>query len=285
MRTDERAVGRAAATPSWPTAFGGGWLPPSSPDRPSAPGSGSADPSSARRPGPGPGVRWADRLSERPTSTFLYGRSRPLVNLLLYALAEKENAGFHWLDIRTPQEESEELDPAQLGWIDEKHLWKVDRLDAFTPNNVPANAALFELVRDDEPPETLARLSDFLRLPDAMQQILAEPPAGGGPGVLAVANAHRTADAFPVSTLAPILEALRWAGYSLLVGFAGSPPAVRAEFDRVIRVDGSGPGTWTTAELVLEAGPSMVGLASEGTARLVDLPFVARVLRRALPGP
>src|SRR5208282_2537111 len=166
---------------------------------------------------PGLGTGSSRHPAETPTSAIVYGTSRPLVNLLLYALAEEANASFHWLDIRPSGEAPPELDPARLGWIDERRVWTVDPLDALAPDNARANAALFELVREDEPPATLARLSDFLRLPERLQQILAEMASTGRPGVLAVANVHRTGKSFPDSTLVPILEAIAWAGYSLFV--------------------------------------------------------------------
>ncbi len=221
--------------------------------------------------------------AETPTSAIVYGTSRPLVNLVLYALAEDANAAFHWLDVRPSGEAPPELDPARLGWIDQRRVWTVDPLDALAPDNARANAALFELVRADEPPTTLARLSDFLRLPERMQQILAEMVSTGKPGVLAVANVHRTGKRFPDSTLGPILEAIAWAGYSLFVGYAGPEPSVRARFAHAVRVEGENPRRWRSAKLTLEGDSPMGALRVGEPTVLADLPFVARVLERALP--
>ncbi len=211
----------------------------------------------------------------------MYGPSSSLVNLVLFALAEEANPSFHWLDIRRSDERPPEYDPARLGWIDERRSWTVNPFDAFAMENARANAALFELVRKDEPSATLVRLSEFLRLPDTMQRILSEAPAAGKPGVLAVANVQRAAPAFPSATLPPILDAMAWAGYSLFVGYAGPPSSARQNFDHVLRVDGEAPACWRESSITLE-GPSPMGdLTPQQPRALAELPSTARVLNRA----
>jgi hypothetical protein len=204
------------------------------------------------------------------------------VNLLLFAVAKERAPSFHWLDIRAPGDLSAELDPARLGWIEEQRLWTVDPPEAFAPDNARANAALFELIREDEPPALLTRLSDFLRLPPSMQRILAEDPGRGKAAVLAVANADRTTDVLSEASLVPILDAVAWAGYSLYVGFQGPPPPLRAHFGSVLWVDGADPRQWEDAAITLERGPSVAGLRAGEPARLLDLPFASTVLRRAV---
>ncbi len=222
-------------------------------------------------------------LAQPPISVFVYGPSSPLVNLVLFALAEEANASFHWLDIRKSGDQPPQYDPARLGWIDERRSWTADPFDAFAMENARANAALFELVRADEPSATLVRLTEFLRLPDTMQKILSEAPVAGKPGVLAVANAQRTATAFPSATLSPILDAMAWAGYSLFVGFAGAPPSARRNFSYVLRIDGESPERWRESTLTLEGDLPMGAIAARESRPLSTLPFAARVLRRAIP--
>lgn len=219
-----------------------------------------------------------------PDSTLLYGSCRPLVNLLLFATAEAANPSFHWLEIRAPLDSGPELEPVGLGWIDEQRLWTADPSEALAPDNARANAALFELVRDDEPPETLARLSEFLRLPPRVQQILARMPPSQPPGVIAVANADRAKLPSPDANVPPILNAVAWAGYSLFVGYCGPPPSVRTRFATVLRVDGDSVYRWADARLTLEGGTGRGGLRPNTPVRLADLPFAARVLRRATEG-
>ncbi len=258
--------------------------PVSGPAEPSAPGRIPGRPPAVA---PGPDRRGrspgspSERGPGRPGSTFLYGSSRELVNVLLFAAAREGNRTVHWLDIRTSREPTPALDPTALGWIDEDHLWTVDPAEALAPAPDRAGAALFEVVRKDEPPETLARLTDFLRLPARIQRILAEPPTEGAPRAIAVANADRARGAFPAATLPPILEAVAGAGYALLVGFDGPPPGGRHLFDTVVRVDGASVRRWTEATLVVERGRPWPGTPGGTRRPLPELPFAAEALRRA----
>jgi hypothetical protein len=211
----------------------------------------------------------------------VYGACRPLVNLLLFAAAKSADASLHWLEIGTARDAVVGPDPARLDWIDAHHHWTVDASEAFRLDHARANAALFELVRADEPPETLARLADFLRLPSPIQRILSEGPTSERPAVIAVANADRTADAFPAASLPHILDALSWAGFSLFVGYCGDAPATRSCFRTVLRIDGESVERWDEARLTIESAPGGDPLRRGAAVRLGDLPFAADVLRRA----
>ncbi|HTP55528.1 MAG TPA: hypothetical protein VML53_02530, partial [Thermoplasmata archaeon] len=67
---------------------------------------------------------------DRPTtSLFVYGASRPLVNLVLYACSDRTNPEFHWFDVRGPADAVIDPDPARLGWVDRSRLWEIDRFE------------------------------------------------------------------------------------------------------------------------------------------------------------
>lgn len=204
------------------------------------------------------------------------------MNLLLFAAAQAADPSPHWLEVRTPVDAVSVPDPVDLGWIDDRHHWTVDPSEAFSLDNGPANAALFQLVRDDEPPETLARLTEFLRLPPRMQKILSEGAPADRGAVIAVANADRTAEAFPSASLPPILEALAWAGYSLFVAYCGAAPDGRRRFGTVLRVEGESVERWNDARLIVESAPGRGGLGPTAAVRLSEMPFAAQVLRRAM---
>ncbi len=217
-----------------------------------------------------------------PPSILLHGTSRPLVNLVLYALADEGSARFHWLDVRSDPGPTPELDPVGLGWLPPDRAWAVDQFHGLAPDHARANAAIFELIRPDEPPALLDRLTTFLRLPPTIQRILGEMGPAGEPNLLAVANADRIAESFPGPTIDPILEAFESIGCSLFIGFTSARAPTVPSFGRVLRVEGSSPAGWRDARIVLEHGPAWGRLHPTVPVKLVDLPAAARTLRRAV---
>ncbi len=216
-------------------------------------------------------------------SALIHGADRSMVNLLLYALAAEADPRLHWLDVRSDGELPSDWDPVRMGWLDARHAWSTDPERDLVPDHARANAAIFELVRSDEPPATLARLVDFLRLPDTMQRIVGEMSPAGGAHLLAVANADRIAGSFPDAVLAPILDAFEWARCSLFVGFTGRDPPGVSRFTHVVRIEGGSPARWTDARITFEREALFDGLRTGGIASPADLPSVARVFRRAAP--
>jgi hypothetical protein len=214
-------------------------------------------------------------------SALVYGSDRDLVNLVLYALADEVSPRFRWLEVRTPDEPSSAWDPVRMGWIGPERVWSIDAVEGLALDHVRANAAIFELVRSDEPPVTLQRLADFLRLPETMQRIVGELSPASAPHLLAVANADRVAGSIPDSTLGPILDALEWARCSLFAGFVGPNPPANAHFSHVVRVAGGSPARWQETQLYFEREALFEGSRLGGAASPLDLPAVARVFRRA----
>ena len=220
--------------------------------------------------------------ADRPTtSLFVYGESRPLVNLVLYAFSDRTHPDFHWFDVRGPSDAVTEPDPARLGWVDRSRLWEIDQFEGLAADNARANAAVFELVRSDEPPEVLARLADLLRLPRAVREILAAAERSETPALLAVANADRLARSFPDSTLSSVLEAFEESGCSLFVGATESDPLARRRFTHVVRVEGSDVRRWAESSIVLESTAPFAALSGGRRFELSEVDFLARVLRRA----
>lgn len=231
-------------------------------------------------PGIGPLAEGTGRTPHVP-SALVYGSDRDLVNLVLFALAEEANPRFRWLQVRAPNESASAWNPVGRGWLGHDRVWSIDAVEGLSPDSARANAAIFELVRSDEPPATLLRLADFLRLPDAMQRIVSELSPASAPHLLAVANSDRIAGAIPESTIGPILDALEWARCSLFAGFVGSNPPSSARFTHVVRVDGGSPARWQEAQIHFEREALFDGARTGGTAAPMDLPSVARVFRRA----
>jgi hypothetical protein len=216
-----------------------------------------------------------------PKSIVVQGSSRPMVNLLLFALAEREDAGFHWLDVRTPGKSMPGPDPVTLGWVGPGHLWSLDPSEALAPDPVRLNAAIFELIRDDEPPAVISRLTEFLGLPQTIQEILGTMQPPRGPGVLAVANVDRIADSFPGEVILPILNALQFYRCSLFVGSSRRTPRVVPGFTHIVCIDGESLVDWREARVTLKRGAPFAGLRLDTPVAVAELPFVARVFSSA----
>jgi hypothetical protein len=216
-----------------------------------------------------------------PVTTLVYGPSRPLVTLLLYALADDANPRFHWLDIRRESEPPATWDPGRLGWLEERRSWVADPVQGLSPDNARANAAIFHVIRSDEPPAVLSRLTDFLRLPPTIQEILGEMPAAGDSNLLAVANVDRISGSIPESALGPILAAFAWLRCALFVGHVGSPGAAAGRFTRVVRIDGSALDLWREARVYFERGDGPDATAGARGLSPEQLPFLERAFKRA----
>jgi hypothetical protein len=237
-------------------------------------------------PGPGPTAGtsvFPARLFNRPSSVLVYGSCRPLVNLTLFALATTTNPDLEWVELGEPKEDRTLLDPVQLGWIPEDRLWRVNDLGALQPTALSQNLSLVGTIRADEPPETLAQITEFLRLPDRSQRILATRPPDGRPGVVAVTDTHRAERAFSANRVPSILTVHRNAGFSVFIGHADSPGPGRNLFDFVFHLNGENEDAadWKKRELVCERGISSGPLREARPVLLEDIPIVAHVLFRA----
>lgn len=214
-------------------------------------------------------------------SLLAYGTSRPLVNVLLYALAAEANPRFGWLDVRGPGDPPSAWDPVRLGWIDRNQSWTADPDQEFLPDDPRANAALFHTARSDGSADGATSLSDLFRLPPALQRALAAIATGPEPSVLAVANSDRISEEIPAPAVASILASLRSMRCALFAGFVGDRPATADLFSNVVRIEGADPARWPEAEVVFER---IDGCAAERLVRGAapgELPFLERAFRRA----
>lgn len=221
-----------------------------------------------------------NRLFERPSTVLVHGPSRPAINLALFAFAEAITPEFQWVDIGVPGEEPGPSDPGRMGWIPEDRWWRVDRPEELRPNELTANLALFGLIRMDEPPSNIAQLTEFLRLPETSQRVLATRPRDGHPGVLAVTNAHRVMALYPADRVGSILAVHQNSGFSVLVGFAEVAGPGQQLFDYVFQLDCKSPAEWRTGHLVCTKGISSGPLRDARPVPIEDIPLLANVYSR-----
>lgn len=223
----------------------------------------------------------SDGIFGRPTSVILCGSSRPLLNWVAYALASTTDSGFIWTDVRLEGEVLADSDPLARGLVPPDRL-AVVYPNVLKPNDAAANMAIGGVVRSDEPPDTVRRMVDFLRLPLPTQRLLAGAPPGGRPMVLVLSNAHHMTVLYPTETVAPVLRAVIDAGAILFVTFADAPRESRHAFETILHVGGNDPKAWKRATLRVEKGPSGGPLRAGSEHRLGELEVVAAVLGRGL---
>lgn len=213
----------------------------------------------------------------RPTSVFVYGESRELVDWLVYGLAVAADPGFIWTDVRSAGETLPPTHPLALGLV------PPDRLNVLAPTEISA-------IRNGSPPAgreepsaagTLHHIADFLRMPLLTQRLVTGAPNPGRPIVLVLSNAQRLDREFPEAEAAPRVNALVEAGTILIVGYHGGASRSREIFSTVLRIEGSQGPSWAESVVHVERSGDDDPLPSPGTHRLGDLEPVATVLAAA----
>jgi len=222
-------------------------------------------------------------LRARAVSAFVYGPSRTMVGLTLYAFARATNPEFLWVEVRVPGEAPERSDPVALGWVPEGRLVSLDRRETLRSDRAASVAAIASLLHTEEPDDSFDRVAEFLRLPDPSQRILARPPSDGTPGVVAVTNAHRLMAAYCSNRVPAILSAHLSAGYSVFVGWAETAGEGRQQFDYVFRLDGESARDWRESTITCEKGDDTGILRVGHSVRLPRLTFLERVFEEAIP--
>ncbi|MGA8663975.1 MAG: hypothetical protein WB809_02750 [Thermoplasmata archaeon] len=221
----------------------------------------------------------------RPTSVFVVGPNDLLVNWVTVALLAPYPSRLYWTAVQLPGEKFGSLDPLGRGII------PADRVDVVNPNELrreesagrQAEVAAATVLRADEPPEYVRRLTEFLRLPSHSQRLLASTTSGPEVPILVASNAQRLMSLFPNPSIGPTVQAFLDTGATLVLLWAGTPPARRKIFDIVLHVDGNEVLRWREATLWCEQGIATGPLSSGKRPRLAELPSIAKFLETALP--
>lgn len=221
----------------------------------------------------------------RPSTVFVGGSSRSVVNSVAFALAEMLDLAPLWLDVRDRSEAPTGPDPASTGWIPPDRLFVSENGRGLEPEAPLPDSALWAIVRSDEPASVLSHLTDFLHLPTLLQEIVSAAEPSGAPKALVVANSDRVAHLFPRTAdgLQQYLRTLAAASISILAAHTGPSGPSRFGFKLVFRVDAPRPADWVRGTLVCEQGIDGGPFSVGRTNRLSDLPSVARVFRGLFP--
>jgi len=215
-------------------------------------------------------------LTERPTSVFLHGSNRALLNWVMYALLDRSNPDFRWTDVRLREEPLDPLDPLA------RHVIPESQLSLVEPDELqrsPVSSSSFSaLVRPDEPDESTRRALAFLRLPTHTQDLISRTSPRTTPAQFGLSNAHRLLAAFPAKTVQPTLRAILDSGISLVMTWADAAPSGSRAYDFVLGLEGGGPADWKEAVLHCVIGNSAGPVRAGERLKLGRLPSIADVL-------
>jgi len=224
---------------------------------------------------------------QHPTSVFIAGPNRSMLKWVAFSLVAPHASRVYWTEIQLTGEALDPLDPLAL------HVIPEERLHVIHPNDLQsdeqdarrAETAVTTMVRSDEPPENLRRISDFFKLPPRTQARISSTSPGPLPPILIASNGHRLAGLYPSAAIGPMVRSFLESGATLFLLWADAPPERRAVFDVVLHVEGTGPSQWREATVRCEKGLSTGPLASGTPCRLADLPPIAAVLERSIRPP
>jgi hypothetical protein len=218
----------------------------------------------------------------KPTSLFICGNDRSLLNWVAYAVAIANDRTFSWTDLRQADQRPDGDDPLSRNVIPSGQL-RVLRPQELALNTSHANLAVSGVVRSDEPPENVQRLLDFLRLPDPTQQTLARPRGDGGIRTAVLSNSHRLAALYPaLNDVQSTVRAIVASDAILIMTFADAPPEGRVAFETVLLVDGSVRAGWRNATVRVEKGLAAGPFAAGRQFLLGEFSALANVLARSL---
>jgi hypothetical protein len=220
-----------------------------------------------------------------PATVFVAGDSRPLVNSVAFAFAEMIDLTPFWLEVRDPKGAAEGPDPGNTGWVPPDRMFVSEGGRGFEPAAGDTPPDLWTIVRADEPATVLSHLTDFLRLPEVIQEILSATASVDGPRAVVVAGSDRVAHLFPRTAegLQRFLGSMAVTSLNIVAAHTGPTGPGRFGFATVFRVAAESPQNWLKGTIVCEQGIAQGPFAVGRTNRLSDVPAIARVLSNMFP--
>ena len=224
-------------------------------------------------------------LTRSPAATFVWGESRAVVKRVLYALVRLNDPHFYWLDIRGPDNEFEDPNPVDLGWLSPDHLFVASETAGARLRDTVGNLALWSIVRADAPDRVRATLSDFLDRPAVVREMLGRAGIREGPHAVAIANTDRVRghDSRSPEGAGPILAPLLAASISPFFGGVAPPGRSRRAFDFIFEVRAPRLSAWETGWLICEKAPDGSSFLPPQAIALRSLPEIAGVLYGEAP--
>ena len=189
-----------------------------------------------------------------------------------------------WVDFRVADTAPDESGPVAGGVVPKDHLYVVTKSEA-KPGPAVTDRALWTVIRSDEPKDTIAELTDFLRLPPRAQEIVGRAGGQGRRLSLVVANSDRIREFYP--GYAQLIRALidTTVRANMVPIFASLPPTDPGylAFDLVFEVRAQGLAQWREGTLRCEKAPAGSEFVAGRSTPLSAFPELASLLdgRRA----
>jgi hypothetical protein len=217
---------------------------------------------------------------------FLYGTSRTVLLRVAYALARANDPHPYWVAVRDPDDRLDAPGPLELGWIPDDHLFVLSRTEA-KPQDAVSNLALWTVVRSDEPDSVIADLTDFLRLPPAVQEALSRYGQENYRPVFVVANTDRVRDYYPTTEagVRAIVESMLHSGVIPIFTAVGPPGPGRMAFDCVFEVVAPDLQHWREGHLLCERSFEGAPFRSQQKVPLTSVPLIVAALEGKMDLP
>lgn len=216
----------------------------------------------------------------KPCSIFVYGDCRPVVNGVAFAMADMLDLAPLWLEVRDGGGGHDGPTVASAGWVPPERVFLSEAGSGLEPNDGVANLALGSIVRSDEPAEALTELTDFLRLPELLQEAIGRAMPAPSPRAIVLANVERVEQLFPrePGSLHRFLHSILTRSVSLVAAHTGPPREQRFAFSAVFRVHASSFASWGLGSIECEKGLKRGPFSVGRLCGLSDIPSIARVL-------
>ena len=180
----------------------------------------------------------------RPSSMFVWGRDRPTLCRLALAFSRSAGPELWWFDIVPQDGKINAVETDILGQVPVNHAYRVAPPDLQLQEAI-GNMSLWAVIRQS-PTEAKqnSEFSHFLRIPDAMQQVVAEHNPDSS-AALVVSNVDRAAHLYPgdLGVFSPYIELLNRRRITLIFTRFGTPRANAADFEVNLRLEERRNGT------------------------------------------
>lgn len=188
---------------------------------------------------------------QRAVAIIVTGETRGLVNRVAFSMARSLDPAPFWLEI---VEHGEDPEPLRMGWVPTERLYVTERPEDLEPARAVGNLALWGVVRSDEPATLLAQLTDFVRLPPLVQEVLGRTTADSRLRAVAVGNADRIGPLFAQhpEEVAWLVDYLRTSSLCLILASTGYIGPSRTAFDCEFRVIGDSLERWKEATITCD---------------------------------